>query len=55
MIWSDHLKDGGRGNLYFVLLQELVEEASQQEDIVGMLLTGSVARGDALPGSDLSD
>jgi len=31
----------------------LVEEASQQEDIVGMLLTGSVARGDALPGSDL--
>lgn len=53
MIWPDHLEEGGRGNLYRVILQELVEEASQQEDIVGMLLTGSVARGDALPGSDL--
>jgi predicted nucleotidyltransferase len=53
VIWSDHLEDGGQGNFYRVLLQELVEEASHQEDIVGMLLTGSVARGDALPGSDL--
>lgn len=53
MIWSDHLDDGERGNLYRLLLQELVEEAGQQEDIVGTLLTGSVARGDALPDSDL--
>lgn len=53
MIWSDHLENEGQGNFYHVLLQELVEEASQQEDILGMLLTGSVARGDALPGSDL--
>jgi Nucleotidyltransferase domain len=53
VIWSDHLEDREREHLYQVLLQELVEEASQQEDIIGMLLTGSVARGDALPGSDL--
>jgi len=53
VIWPDHLEEGGRGNLYRVVLQELVEEASQEEEIVGMLLTGSVARGDALPGSDL--
>src|SRR5690242_16961976 len=53
VIWPDHLEEGGRWNLYRVVLQELVEEASQEEEIVGMLLTGSVARGDALPGSDL--
>jgi hypothetical protein len=47
------LEDEGRDNLYQILLQELVEEAYQQEDIVGILLTGSVARGDALPGADL--
>ncbi len=46
------MKEGG-DILYQALLQELVEEASQQEDLLGMLLTGSVARGDALPGSDL--
>lgn len=53
MIWPDHLDERGQGNLYRVLLQEFVEEASEQEGIVGILLTGSVARGDALPGSDL--
>jgi hypothetical protein len=31
----------------------MVEEASRQEEIIGVLLTGSVARGDALPGADL--
>ncbi|GHO89683.1 nucleotidyltransferase domain-containing protein [Dictyobacter formicarum] len=39
--------------LYQDLLQEIIEEARQQEEIIGILLTGSVARGDALPGSDL--
>jgi predicted nucleotidyltransferase len=39
--------------LYDVLLQEIVDEARTHEDILGILLTGSVARGDALPGSDL--
>lgn len=53
MVGSESSRKGGARELYRVLLQELVEEASQQEDIVGMLLIGSVARGDALPGSDL--
>jgi predicted nucleotidyltransferase len=39
--------------LYDALLQEIVDEAHRQDDILGILLTGSVARGDALPGSDL--
>ncbi|GHO76780.1 DNA polymerase subunit beta [Ktedonobacter sp. SOSP1-85] len=39
--------------LYQTLLQEIIEEASGQEEIIGILLTGSVARGDALPGADL--
>jgi predicted nucleotidyltransferase len=39
--------------LYQALLQEIVEEASGQEEIIGVLLAGSVARGDALPGADL--
>ncbi|GHO54494.1 nucleotidyltransferase domain-containing protein [Ktedonobacter robiniae] len=39
--------------LYQSLLQEMVEEVSKQEEIIGILLTGSVARGDALPGADL--
>ncbi|SRR5579883_346468 len=38
---------------YQTLLQEIVEEIRQQETILSLLLTGSVARGDALPGSDL--
>jgi hypothetical protein len=40
-------------NIHQTLLQEIIDEASQQPDIIGILLTGSVARGDALPGSDL--
>jgi len=35
------------------LLQEIIEEMRQQDEILGLLLTGSVARGDAFPGSDL--
>jgi hypothetical protein len=42
-----------RSTIHQVLLQEILDEASQQPDIIGILLTGSVARGDALPGSDL--
>lgn len=38
---------------YDTLLQEVINEAREQEDIQGILLTGSVARGDALLGSDL--
>lgn len=39
--------------LYGELVDELVEEAHADEEIVGVLLTGSVARGDALPGTDI--
>lgn len=39
--------------MYEALLQEIVNETCQQADVLGVLLTGSVARGDALPGSDL--
>ncbi|MBO0793483.1 MAG: nucleotidyltransferase domain-containing protein [Ktedonobacteraceae bacterium] len=39
--------------MYEALLQEIVDEARKQQDIIGILLTGSVARGDALPGTDL--
>ncbi|GAB3405056.1 nucleotidyltransferase domain-containing protein [Flindersiella endophytica] len=39
--------------LYGELVDELVEEARGDEEIVGVLLTGSVARGDALPGTDI--
>jgi predicted nucleotidyltransferase len=39
--------------MYQALLQAIVEEASRQEEIIGILLAGSVARGDALPGADL--
>lgn len=35
------------------LLQAAVEEATQDSDVIGLLLTGSLARGDALPGTDL--
>lgn len=38
---------------YARLLRDLVEEARGHDDIVGMLLTGSHARGDALPGTDV--
>ncbi|GCE08278.1 nucleotidyltransferase domain-containing protein [Dictyobacter aurantiacus] len=39
--------------LYQALLQAIVEEARQQEEIISVLLTGSVARGDAVEGTDL--
>lgn len=35
------------------LLREAVEEAARDEEVIGLLLTGSLARGDALPGTDL--
>ncbi len=38
---------------YYDLLQEIVNEARQQAEIFGMMLIGSHARGDALPGTDL--
>jgi predicted nucleotidyltransferase len=38
---------------YRSLLQSIIDEAVHQEDRLGILLKGSVARGDALPGSDL--
>ncbi len=38
---------------YDVLTNALVVDARQQDQIIGALLTGSVARGDALPGADL--
>jgi predicted nucleotidyltransferase len=39
--------------LYAPLLGELVEEARRNDQVVGVLLTGSLARGDALPGTDI--
>lgn len=35
------------------LLAELVDEAHADADVIGLLLTGSHARGDALPGTDI--
>lgn len=35
------------------LLRGAIEEARGDKDVIGLLLTGSVARGDALPGADL--
>ncbi|WP_405063139.1 nucleotidyltransferase domain-containing protein [Kribbella sp. NBC_01505] len=39
--------------MYDALLRGLVVEATADEEVVGVLLTGSLARGDALPGTDL--
>jgi predicted nucleotidyltransferase len=39
--------------LYEDLLRDLVDEARQDEEVIGLLLTGSLARGDALPGTDI--
>jgi predicted nucleotidyltransferase len=35
------------------LLQEVLEQARRDDEVIGVLLKGSVARGDARPGSDL--
>lgn len=35
------------------LLRAAVDEATHDGDVIGLLLTGSLARGDALPGTDL--
>ena len=35
------------------LLQEILDRACRDDEVIGVLLTGSVARGDAYPGSDL--
>lgn len=45
--------DGKSRALYGRLLQDIVSEAGGQKGLLGMLLIGSFARGDALPGSDL--
>ncbi len=39
--------------IYQTLIQQIIDESMQQDDIRGILLVGSVARGDALPGTDL--
>jgi predicted nucleotidyltransferase len=39
--------------LYEDLLRDLVDEARQDEEVIGLLLTGSLARGDALLGTDI--
>lgn len=39
--------------LYDSLIEKLTTEAQQEQDIIGLLLTGSLARGDALPGTDI--
>ncbi len=43
----------GRLEPHRTLLRAAVEEATHDGDIIGLLLTGSLARGDALPGTDL--
>lgn len=45
--------DGESRALYGCLLQDVVSEARGQRGLLGILLIGSFARGDALPGSDL--
>jgi len=35
------------------LLQEVLDDAYRDPDVIGIMLTGSLARGDAYPGSDL--
>lgn len=39
--------------IYETLLQQIADEEMHQEHVLGILLIGSVARGDALPGADL--
>jgi predicted nucleotidyltransferase len=39
--------------LYDAMLDALVDEGQRDEDVIGVLLTGSLARGDALPGTDI--
>jgi hypothetical protein len=39
--------------LYDALLRDLTDEARADDEVVGLLLTGSLARGDALPGTDI--
>jgi predicted nucleotidyltransferase len=50
---ADQRMKSVRVAIYQTLLQEILDESSQQSDIIGILLTGSVARGDVLPGSNL--
>lgn len=38
---------------YDALIEQTVKEAHDDHDVLGVLLTGSIARGDALPGADL--
>jgi hypothetical protein len=38
---------------YDTVVQELVDEARSDGEVTAMLLTGSLARGDALPGTDI--
>lgn len=40
-------------DVYRTVLHDLVEHAVTDDDIIGVLLTGSLARGDALPGTDI--
>ena len=46
-------ENGERLRPYHRLLQDIVEKLQRETDISGVLLIGSVARGDVLPGSDL--
>src|SRR5689334_5021800 len=50
--WSDDARKRGQV-LYDGLLQRLLAEATADAEVVGVLLTGSLARGDALPGTDV--
>lgn len=43
----------GMQAIYRTLIQQIVDEPVHDENILGILLIGSVARGDALPGADL--
>lgn len=38
---------------YAELVRKVVAEAEEDKEIIGVLLTGSMARGDALPGTDI--
>jgi len=42
-----------QSEIHRLLLQQILDEADGDKEVIGVLLKGSVARGDAYPGSDL--
>lgn len=47
--WARSALPGG----YVTALEALIDDAEQDAEVIALLLTGSMARGDALPGTDI--